>query len=175
MITLDFPWNHLSTPGYCWYNNDADTYKATYGALYNWYAVKTGKICPTGWHMPTDVEWTKLTDDLGVYYTSKGKLKQLGSYYMVGGKLKETGTTHWNSPNNGATNEVGFTALPSGIRNFTGEFSEIGYQTEWWSSIEYNITNAWKRRVDYSVSDIYRINDNKKIGFSVRCVKDQTL
>ncbi|MBI5010148.1 MAG: fibrobacter succinogenes major paralogous domain-containing protein, partial [Bacteroidia bacterium] len=94
-------WAALTTTGYCWYNNDATTYKSTYGALYNWYAVNTGKLCPIGWHVPSDDEWTLLT-------TFRG------GYSVAGGKLKETGTLHWTSPNTGATNETGFTALPGG-------------------------------------------------------------
>jgi uncharacterized protein (TIGR02145 family) len=95
-------WAALTTGAYCWYNNDAATYKATYGALYNWYAVADSRnIAPTGWHVPTDAEWTTLTTFLG-------------GESVAGGKLKETGTNHWTSPNTGATNETGFTALPGG-------------------------------------------------------------
>ena len=95
-VTDSSSWSNLTTPGYCWYNNDT-TNKNTYGALYNWFAVNTGKLAPTGWHVPTDDEWTTLTT-------------YLGGESIAGGKLKETGTTHWRTPNAGATNEIGFTA-----------------------------------------------------------------
>ena len=88
--------------------NNELTHNTTYGALCNWHAVNTEKLCPTGWHVPSDDEWTVLTDYL--------------EEITAGGKLKETGTSHWKSPNTGATNETGFSALPAGIRNFQGYF-----------------------------------------------------
>ena len=94
-------WISLTDPAYCWYNNDASSYKNTYGALYNWFTVETGKLCPTGWHVPSDAEWFTLIDFLG-------------GESVAGGKLKEIGNTHWNSPNTGATDEYGFTAITLG-------------------------------------------------------------
>src|ERR1035437_4836347 len=99
-------------------------YKAAYGALYNYYTVNTGKICPAGWHVPTDTEWSTL-------------LKYLGGEGVAGGKLKETGLTQWLSPNTGATNESGFTALPGGFLFFDGTFKYVCYCGVWWSSTEY--------------------------------------
>ena len=93
----------LTTPGYCWYNNDENANKNIYGALYNWYTVNTGKLCPAGWHVQTNEEWGLLTTYLG------------GN--NIPGKLKEAGTAHWASPNTGATNESGFTAMPGGQRS----------------------------------------------------------
>jgi uncharacterized protein (TIGR02145 family) len=162
LVTDGAAWAALITPGCCWYNNDAATYKATYGALYNWYTVNTGKLCPTGWHVPTDIEWTTLTTFLG------GEL-------VAGSKLKETDVTHWLSPNTGATNESGFTALPGGYRfgSFgNGMFFSIGVSGYWWSSTEYNTYNAWYRSVDYDGSDVYRNGSSKNNGFSVRCLRD---
>ena len=95
---------------------------STYGVLYNWNAACTS--CPWGWHLPSDAEWTHLTD-------------YLGGQSVAGGKLKETGTSHWNSPNIGATNETGFTALPGGFRNYYGDFNYIGDYGYWWSATEY--------------------------------------
>lgn len=123
LVTDNTAWTNLSTPGYCWYNNDAATNKSTYGALYNWYTVNTGKLCPTGWHVPTDAEWSTLTTCLG-------------GVGVAGGKLKEAGTSHWMSPNVGATNETGFTALPSGYRYAGGTFEYNGLGGWWWSSTE---------------------------------------
>jgi uncharacterized protein (TIGR02145 family) len=93
LVTDNTAWSNLTTPGYCWYNNDAATYKNVYGALYNWYAVNTGKLCPSGWHVPSEYEWTLLVN-------------YLGGVYAAGGKLKETGTTHWYSPNAGACTTI---------------------------------------------------------------------
>ena len=86
LVTDNTTWANLTTPAYCWYNNDAKTNGSTYGALYNWYSVNTKKLCPTGWHVPNDTEWTTLTT-------------YLGGTAVAGGKLKETGTAHWYSPN----------------------------------------------------------------------------
>jgi len=151
---------NLSTPGYCWYNNDA-TNKNPYGALYNGYTVNTGKLAPIGWHVPTDAEWTILTT-------------YLGGESVAGGKLKETGTTHWLSPNNGATNESGFTALPGGISGGDGTFLHIGYGGFWWSSTENDTYTfiAWYRVLDYNLNYISRNSNSKNLGFSVRCVRD---
>jgi uncharacterized protein (TIGR02145 family) len=159
LVTDKTSWNNLSTPGYCWYKNDAPTYKNTYGALYNWYTVNTNKLCPTGWHVPTDAEWISLTD-------------YLGGENVAGGKLKESGTKHWLSPNTGATNEIGFTALPGGRRH-DGTFNLIGYYGYWWSSTEYSIqTIAFYRSVSRNKEGVYYGNWNKKAGFCVRCMKD---
>ena len=159
LVTDNTEWRDLTTPGYCWYNNDRDTYGDTYGALYNWYAVNTGKLCPDGWHVPTDAEWTILTD-------------YLGGDDIAGGKLKETGTVHWTSPNTGATNESGFTARPGGYRGSVGNFVLIGTHGIWWSSSEYNTAAAWRRGMIYDSSNILRMGTDKDYGFSVRCLRD---
>jgi uncharacterized protein (TIGR02145 family) len=155
-VTDNAAWAALSTPGYCWYNNDI-TNKNTYGALYNWYSVNTGILCPTGWHVPTDDEWTTLTD-------------YLGGESVAGGKLKETGTTHWQSPNTGATNESGFTALPGGTRYVDGggTFYGIYYWPMFWTS-----TFNYTRSLYYENSTIWRGSfSRREYGFSVRCLKN---
>jgi uncharacterized protein (TIGR02145 family)/uncharacterized repeat protein (TIGR02543 family) len=131
---------------------------STYGVLYNWYAVNEN-VCPIGWHVPTDAEWTTLTD-------------YLGGTSVAGGKLKETGTTHWNSPNNGATNETGFTALPGGFRSYGGTFGTVGSSGYWWSSAEYSTTSAWSRNMSYDGSSVDSYGYGKQDGFSVRCLRD---
>jgi uncharacterized protein (TIGR02145 family) len=149
----------LSSPGYCWYNNDQTTYGETYGSLYNWYVVETGKLCPIGWHVPTDAEWTTLYDFLG-------------GFNIAGGKLKETGTMHWNSPNIGATNESGFTALPGGNRSTIG-FNNVGSMGFWWTATEYSPSYAWVRFMDYNMIEGHWDSEAyKQRGFSVRCIKD---
>jgi len=155
LVTDSATWSNLTTPGYCWYDNDSVTYADPYGALYNWYTVNTGNLCPTDWHVPTDTEWTTLAD-------------YLGGENVAGGKLKETGTTHWVSPNEGATNESGFSALPGGSRIYSG----IGYYGFWWSATEAYADKAVSRELDFDYSYFFEFNDPMKAGFSVRCIKD---
>jgi uncharacterized protein (TIGR02145 family) len=143
----------------------------TYGVLYNWPAAMNGSassisnpsgvqgICPTGWHLPSDAEWTTLT----VF---------LGGVDVAGGKMKEAGESHWTSPNTGATNESGFTALPGGYRYFNGTFILIGNYGYWWSSTEDNADYAWPRNLRYSGGYVSRVHDSKGDGLSVRCVRN---
>jgi uncharacterized protein (TIGR02145 family) len=153
-------WSNLNTPGYCYYNNDASAYKDVYGALYNWFTVNTGKLAPAGWHVPTNVEWTTLAD-------------YLGGDTIAGGKLKETGTTHWNSPNEGATNESGFTALPAGGRAPDGNFyNQVGNYCYWWTTTEYNTQQVWRRMLTYLDINFSETRSYKTDGISVRCIKD---
>jgi len=159
LVTDDVEWVNLNTPGYCWYDNDAATYKNPYGALYNWYAVNTGKLCPTGWHVPTDAEWTILTT-------------YLGGTSVAGGKLKELGTTHWTTPNTGSTNETGFTALPGGLREVDGLFFYCGNEGFWWNSPEYMVTDALYYTMYFNYNFVYSSNFNKRYGLSVRCLKN---
>lgn len=160
LITDNTAWSNLSSGAYCNYNNTSNTDTiATYGRLYNWFAVNTGKLAPTGWHVPTDAEWTQLTDYLG------GKS-------VAGGKIKETGTTHWADPNTGATNETGFTALPGGYRDYDDGFGSVGVYCVWWSATERSATDAWARDMYYGSSSVGRLNYSKELGFSVRCVRD---
>ena len=158
-ITDNAVWVSLTTNAYCWYNNNSSTYKADYGALYNWYSINTGKLCPTGWHVPSDAEWTILTT-------------YLGGESIAGGKLKEIETSHWTTPNTSATNESGFTALPGGNRSNPGTFFSIGLYGVWWSSTEYSSTQAYYRHMDYNNISVSRVFTTKTDGFSVRCVKD---
>jgi uncharacterized protein (TIGR02145 family) len=144
---------------------------ATYGVLYNWPAAMAGSassnanpsgvqgVCPAGWHLPSDAEWTELTD-------------YLGGISVAGGKLKETGTTHWQSPNRGATNETGFTALPGGRRSIGGYFVDVGNFGYWWSATENGTSNAGGRFLYYNFSSVEMTNFGKEHGFSVRCVRD---
>lgn len=162
LVTSSTTWGTLSTPAYCWLNNDEATYKATYGALYNWYAINTGKLCPSGWHMPSNTEWTTLQD-------------YLGGQSIAGGKLKETGTTHWNSPNTGATNEVNFTALPGGGRGGAGEFNPTGNYGYWWTANGHSVDPlyAWGFILPYNSAAVTRADYYyKRDGFSVRCLKN---
>src|SRR5574344_280575 len=157
-VTDNTAWSELTTGALCDYGNTTSN-SETYGKLYNWHAVNTGKLCPTGWHVPSDAEWTELTD-------------YLGGTSVVDGKLKETGTTHWASLNTGATNETGFTALPGGYRTYDGTFGNIGYYGYWWSATETNAYDAWYRYMDYGNSGVDRGTNYEEMGFSVRCVRN---
>jgi uncharacterized protein (TIGR02145 family) len=151
-------WGKTTIPRFCFYNNDT-AYKNVYGSLYNWYAVKTNKLCPTGWHVPADQEWTTLED-----YLVSGN---------VGGILKEAGTTHWLSPNTGANNSSGFTALPGGNRDFEGPFYNIGSIGYWWSSTEDVMGGyTWTHYIFYNTNGYNRLHLNNTLGFSVRCLKN---
>jgi len=138
------------------YDNNSSN-EAIYGRLYNWETAQT--VCPSGWHLPSDIEWTQLTDFLG-------------GDDIAGGKLKETGTIHWNIPNTDATNETGFSALPGGARRNNLFFLGLHGYGHWWSSTEYDTDNSWFRRMSYNNKRVLRGSDFKESGYSVRCVRD---
>ena len=162
-ITDDTQWSNLRSGAWTYYNNDAAN-NTKYGKLYNWYAVsKTSNgnknVCPTGWHVPTDAEWTVLTD-------------YLGGASVAGGKMKEAGTTNWDSPNTDATNTSLFTGLPGGYRSSNGSYFYIGYYGYWWSSTEYNTDYAWNNYSYFNDGSSGRAKHFKGSGFSVRCLRD---
>jgi len=144
-----------------------DNYK-TYGVLYNWEAAKAS--CPKGWHLPSDTEYKTLEMCLGMTQEQADATGWRGT--DEGGKLKEAGTTHWISPNTGATNSSGFTALPAGYRYADGSFSSIGSHTAFWSSSASSSSLARYRNLGTSSSTVNRNNSNKADGFSVRCLRD---
>lgn len=153
-------WAKLQKGGRCYYNNDSTANDSIYGALYNWYVVNdTGKICASGWHIPTHEEWTLLEN-------------LLGGWEIAGGKMKETGTLHWKTPNNDATNSTGFTGLPGGMRGLGNTFEYLGENGLWWTSTEYDASAAWSRYQWYrqAVSDANPVPKN--IGLSIRCIRD---
>ena len=158
LVTDATVWAGLGTPAYCNHNNttNADTIN-TYGRLYNWHTVNTNNLCPTGWHVPTDADWTVLTDYLGS---------------MAGGRMKESGTIHWLTPNTDATNDSKFTALPGGNRNSNGAFNDIGGFGSWWSATENDTTFAGCRCLSSGIGGLSICADDKKSGYSVRCLRD---
>lgn len=168
LVTDNTAWNTLSTPAYCWYNNDQATYKNTYGALYNWYTVNTNKLCPLGWHVPSDFEITPTT-------VSEWQVLQdyLDGKEIAGGKMKESGTAHWQTPNTGATNQSKFTALPSAVR-YNGDFNSIGNYGYWWSSTSNPSFSDYSffRVLGYGNSELNRNHERNRQGMSVRCIKD---
>jgi len=160
LITENIIWTTYAIGAYCWHcNNPAN--KNTYGALYNWYAVNVGALCPVGWHVPTKEEWTTM-------------INYLGGENIAGGKLKEVGNTHWQYYNEGATNETGFTALPGGGRSPNdGTFGSTGYGGSWWiSTPEHHETSAWRVDITCLTNGAYIRALSKHSGFSVRCIKD---
>lgn len=162
-VTDATQWSNLTTGAWSYYNNDAAN-NPKYAKLYNWYAVSqttngNKNVCPTGWHVPSDAEWTVLTDYLGVEN-------------VAGGKMKEVGTTSWSSPNTDATNESGFTGLPSGSRGYDGNYSHLGINGGWWSSTEGITDDAWLRVLFNIYGFAFRGVNVKKIGLSVRCLRD---
>ncbi len=127
-----------------------------YGYLYDWETAK--KVCPNGWHLPSESEWTTLTN-------------YLGGENVAGGKLKATNT--WKSPNNGATNSSGFLAFPGGFRNVDdGAFGNVGSSGRWWSATQSSGSGAWSRKLSYRSAEVSRYNGNTSYGFSVRCLMD---
>lgn len=158
-VTNNSKWEDLKTGAYCNYDNSLKN-TAIYGSLYNWYAVKDKRgLAPKGWHIPTDKEWTDLENYLGS---------------NASGKLKARGSSYWASPNEGATNASGFTALPGGYRYYDGygAFDTIGVTGNWWSSTQYYSDSAWYRSLHYGNSEVSRSYLYKRSGFSVRCVRD---
>ena len=169
-VTSPSKWENLSSGARCAYDNKRSNAKI-YGLLYNWYAVNDRRhIAAQGWHVPTDKEWKQLEKYLGMSSPEANDAGWRGT--DEGGKLKERGTAHWKSPNTGATNESGFSALPGGYRNYLGTFLGIGGYGFWWSATANSSTNAWYRTLGYSYSDVYRYGYDKRSGFSLRLVRD---
>ncbi len=157
LVTGDYDWRNRNAPAYCWYNNDENSYRSTYGALYNWYAVSTGRLAPEGWHVATDNDWAIL-------------VSYLGGEGIAGGSLKEAGTAHWYSPNDGATNESGFLGLPGGYR-YSG-FSNVGYYGFWWTSSSDGGSYPWVRYLYYYNGSVSHTTYYNRYGLSVRCIRN---
>lgn len=151
-------WFDNRTGAWCYYDNDANN-DIPYGKLYKWYTIKNFNLCPSGWHVATDADWTILTTFLG------GEL-------VAGGKMKSTGTQYWQSPNAEATNSSCFLALPGGYRDLPGKFWDKGGGGSWWSSTETSELQASIRELNFGVGKIIKSSTTKDFGLSVRCVKD---
>jgi uncharacterized protein (TIGR02145 family) len=161
--------NLNSEAAFSWYNNDISN-KQLYGALYNTHAVSMGinndytsQLCPAGWHIPTSADWYKLvlTLDPGAEQGANPMSE------TAGGKLKEAGLAHWASPNTGATNETGFTALPGGFRDEDGTFKGMGQSAYFWGD-----RGNSARYLGYDHTYVMFKETNNAFGYSVRCVKD---
>jgi uncharacterized protein (TIGR02145 family) len=176
-------WSGLTTGAYCDYNNTPAN-STTYGRLYNWYAVDNnvatkvrsngGKnVCPTGWHIPDDTEWTTLTDYLtNNGYGYEGSGSDIGKSMASTSGWLEYGTPGWVGNDQASNNSSGFTALPGGYRELIGTYMYVGRIGMWWSSSEYPTTDAWYRTVASANTDVYGDPGFKQLGSSVRCLRD---
>jgi uncharacterized protein (TIGR02145 family) len=150
-------WLAASSGAYAIYNDLASN-NATYGKLYNWFAVSSGKLAPAGWHVATEAEW-------------KALIECQGGFAVAGGKMKSTSSL-WNTPNTGADNSTGFNALPGGYRATTGGYSVMGNTGYWWAATERNATQGEYTKLDNSTAAALSNGATKQFGYSVRCVKD---
>lgn len=176
-VTDSAQWFSASNAAYCWYGNNAEKSKGN-GALYNWHAVKSGKLAPKGWRVPTDVDWSTLE----AYLIANGHNWD-GS--KEGNKIAKTlaARTGWKTDatpgaignNISANNQSGFSALPSGCRQSDGSFQRNGDFASWWSATQFDTLLAWSRNLGYDQAEFFRMNDNyTTCGFSVRLVRDYT-
>ena len=162
-VTDNIQWGKLTTGAWVYYNNDIN-YNNDYGKLYNWYALGiltngNKNVCPVGWHIPNDNEFSVLID-------------YLGGASLAGGKLKESGLLHWKTPNYDASNSSLFTALPSGMIDTNGGFSYINEYGYFWSISEASNGSAWRRNLNFENGYSHSYSYDKSVGFSVRCLKD---
>jgi uncharacterized protein (TIGR02145 family) len=160
LVTENTAWSNLSTPAYCWPDNNPPASEVFLGALYNWYTIEAQKLCPAGWHVPTRADYLALEE-------------YLGGEAVAGGKMKEAGTAHWKDPNTGATNESGFTALPGAARNEDGTFFPVnGYSSVFWTASTYS-ESAYYLGIGYLSAYITTdVAINKKAGHLIRCIKN---
>lgn len=159
-VNNDADWGALTTPAFGWYLNNATLYKDVYGGYYNWYTINTGKLCPAGWRVPNDADWSTL-------------LSSLGGAGVAGGKLKATGLTYWMSPNTGATNESGFTGLAGGSRYPSiGSYSGAKYLGSWWSTTPVDPNYGFFKELQFDITVVNQAGMVKTYGRNVRCLKE---
>jgi len=174
-VTDGSSWSNLTTGAYVWYDNDI-SWKGPYGAMYNWYAtVDTNGLCPTGWHVPTHIEWTALTNFIGGVGPPHGNelksCRQVSSPF--GGGCNTTEHPRWDDSAQNGTDDYGFSGLPNGNRSYDdGTFSSLGGFCNWWTSTEATSYRAWMRDLAHFGGNILSANHEKEYGFSVRCLKD---
>ena len=163
-VSDSISWLNLTGPGYCWYDNDSASYADPYGVLYNFYVIDSTvngnkNPCPVGFHMPSQSEWLTL-------------INYAGGSTTCGVKLMEAGTAHWTPPNSMPTNELMFTALPGGFRDWQSKFDLISSKGYHWTASEVNTTAAWKYHFDSNDAVIFKSGIDKNSGTSIRCIKD---
>lgn len=177
LVTDDEDWRKMTSGAYCWYMNDFDLYGVHYGALYNWHALSTGKLCPSGWHVPSDDEWKTMEAFLGMTIDEVDKSGDRGVTQKVGGQLKKAGLeSHWQYPNTAATNYSGFAAMPTGNRDgWVGWFNmSVGTYGYYWTMTDTTTFRqlVYLRILGYDNSGIWRGFGIPEDGFSVRCIRD---
>ncbi len=169
MVNDQITWLNANYGAWCWYDT-TNIDDVPYGKLYNWYAVNdTRGVCPTGWHVPTDAEWTTLIDYLDPIVVNPDANGTQST--VAGGKMKEAGIIHWRSPNTGATNESGFTGLPGGAFDPEDTFDGKSSYAYWWSSTD-NGDEAWIRQLGHWFGSAIRSTLPKNQGLPVRCLKN---
>jgi len=179
LVTDGTAWLYLTGPGYCWYNNSETAYKDKYGALYNWYVVNTGKLCPPGWHAASHDEWTVMENFLianGYNYdetTSVNKISKalaLPSDWISNTQTGAPGNTDFPQK----INASGFSALPGGYRiTMTGApYKYMGEKALYWTATEQSKSFSYFRQIDFNTTGVYQFNYDKRMGMSVRCIKD---
>jgi uncharacterized protein (TIGR02145 family) len=170
-ITDGAVWSALVSGAYCWTEDDSASYDVLYGKLYNFEAVNSGKLCPTGWHVPSDIEWKELEIALDMDAAAADELGWRGT--NQGGMLKETGFANWLAPNSGATNQSGMNIKPSGYRATDGNYQDVGSTCYYWTqSINATSSNGFCRMISSSETGVYRGEEIRTKGSSVRCMKD---
>ncbi len=173
LIKDEKKWEMVQSPGYCWYENNKKINGEIYGALYNWFAVNTGKLCPAGWHVPSYDEWLQLKMFAGdsINWITRGDTVPIEEF--AGRKLKEPSNIFWETADNiYSTDEYGFSALPGGDRTIYGLFWGIGQMGCWWSSTEDSRENGRNVEMNFDKNYLTDIQQYKQTGMSVRCVKD---
>jgi uncharacterized protein (TIGR02145 family) len=173
LVTDSASWSTLKTQGFCWYNNDEASAKAkNYGALYNWYAVDSYKLAPSGWHIPTADEWATLEANVSKYYYRSGSLSKILA-----------STVGWETTTSSSTigsdltknNSSGFNGIPGGMRADSTAFFKSGKeQGIWWCSNSYDTEKAWSWSLVYNLTTVERAAKSMESGFSVRCIKDSS-
>lgn len=171
IVANDVEWEFLSTPAFCWFDNDSSNLEK-YGCLYNWFVVNTGNLCPAGWHVATEKDWADLEMVLGIDTIDVQKNNWRGTNQ---GNMLKADTTLWLNGILGDSTSFamsGFKALPSGIRGINGGFDGIGGYTGWWTATTDNLSYAIYRKIT-SYGDIFKGSEEKRAGYSVRCVKNE--
>ncbi|MCU0459923.1 MAG: fibrobacter succinogenes major paralogous domain-containing protein [Bacteroidales bacterium] len=170
LITDQSAWAALTTPGFCWYDNNTAN-KSVYGGLYNGYAVRDSRgLCPTGWHVVTDADFIDLETSSGLLQSQAYFDGDRGVAGNVGGHL--ISTQYWDAPNSGADNSSGFTAIGTGYRRPTGEFNWFRLWTGYYTSTAPDANHLIRRYIGYYFTGISRSSYDLDYGYSIRCVKD---
>ena len=169
-ITGNITWVGLSSGAYCWYNNNKSN-AATSGALYNWYAVNTGNLCPNGWRVPTDEEWKYLEGYVDTRYGVGDPVWNNSRWRGQDAGQRLKATSGWESGGNG-TDDLGFSAVAGGERISNGRFFLLGSSGFWWSRTAFDESAAWYRCLVFCSEDVHRDIHPKRLGFSVRCLRD---